>query len=100
MSRTGFFKKVYQGTQESQRLQDNIESALAPILRNPLLDGILLQANLVSGNNAIEHKLNRKIRGYIIVKKSANANIYDSSDDEQFLNLNSSAAVTVSLWVF
>lgn len=101
MSKAKFFRKVFAGTQESQRLQSNIEDAVTAALKNPLLDGRLLNdVALISGNTKIEHKLDRKIRGYLVVRKSVAANIYDVSNDDLFLTLNSSAAVTVSIWVF
>lgn len=101
MSTTKFFRKVYNGTQENQRLQSNIEDSITGLLQNALLSGRLVESvNLVSGDNKLEHKLGRKIRGYIFVKKSGAADIYNSSDDELFLTLNSSANITASIWIF
>jgi hypothetical protein len=101
MSRTKFFSKVYEGSQESQRLQTNIQSALTSILRNPLLDGRLVEdVELVTGSNKLEHKLERAVRGYILVRQNAAANLYEVSSDDLFITLSSSADVTASIWIF
>ncbi len=94
------FQKFHQGSQELQRLQKNVEDAFGPIVKNVLLNGRLLEATLASGSNKIEHKLGRKINGYIIVKRNANVSVYNTSDDELYLTLNSSGAASVSIWVF
>ena len=100
MARQKSFKKVYNGTQENQQLQTNIENAIAETLKNPLLDGRLLPATLVLGNNKLEHKLDRKVRGYIIVKKSAACDIYDISSDDLFITFASTANAAVTIWIF
>lgn len=98
---TKFFRKVYTGTQENQRLQANIEDAVSATLKNPLLDGNLLKSvALVSGDNKIAHKLARKINGYVVVKKNSAATLYDVADDESFLTINASASATISIWIF
>jgi hypothetical protein len=101
MSKPKFFRKSFAGTEEMRRLQTDIENAIAETIKSPLLNGRQLDnISLTSGDNKIEHKLARKIRGYIVSKKSNAATIYNSSDDEKFLTLNTSANVTVSLWVY
>lgn len=53
----------------------------------------------------IPHGLGRVPTGWIIIKKNANAVIYDDStgvdiDKKSFIRLTASASVTVSIWVF
>lgn len=77
-------------------------SALNPVLANQLLQGNLIQnVTLVSGNNQINHNLNRLQIGWFIIDQNASATFYRSKPfNYQNLILNSSGAVTVSLWCF
>jgi hypothetical protein len=77
---------------------------LNPLLGNPLSNGQLLDnVNLVNGTNIINHTLGRKLQGWIKVL-GGSAIIYDNQSTnptpQLTLSLTSSAAVTVSLWVF
>jgi hypothetical protein len=101
MSRASFFRKVFDGNEQNQRIQSNIEAAVAQTLRSPLLDGRMISdITLVSGDNKLEHKLARKVRGYLVIDRSNGATIYTSSKDEKFLTLNASTGSVISLWVF
>ncbi|MEZ0208564.1 MAG: hypothetical protein ACAH17_00100 [Candidatus Paceibacterota bacterium] len=101
MSRPRFFRKVFDGSESNQKLMTNIEQAVSGAIRSPLLDGRMIEAvAITAGDNRITHKLGRKVRGYIIVKKSGNVDVYDSESDELYLILNSSGGATVSVWVF
>lgn len=101
MSRPRSFSKFQGEDKDLQKLQRNIETAVNQVLRNPLLDGRLIpDVNLISGNTKIEHKLARNLRGYLVIDRNNGATIYTTSKDENYLTLNSSAAITVSLWVF
>lgn len=87
------------------RMQSGIVDKLNFILSVPFLNGILLEAVVLSsGNNIINHKLGRTIRGYFVTNQNAAASIYNSSpatlNFEQQIQLNASAGVTVDLWVF
>lgn len=80
-------------------------STLNPVLANPLLDGQLLQGVAIkTGQNAINHGLQRKLQGYFVVMNSAAVTFYDSqssnSRSDLTLLLNASGAATISLYVF
>jgi hypothetical protein len=77
-------------------------AAINPVLANPINQGLLIQSiSLISGNTTIAHGLLRMQQGWIIVDQNGAAEIYRSkSFNPLTLTLNSSAAVTVSLWVF
>lgn len=80
-------------------------SALNPLLANPLSAGILLESmTLTSGANVINHGLQRKLLGYIVVLNSDNATFYDSQLINQrpdlTLILNASAPAVVTIYVF
>jgi hypothetical protein len=78
---------------------------LSPVLSAPLLNGALLQGQvLVTGDNTINHTLGRALTGWIIVRKRGTATIYDKQDTNSLpaltLVLNASAGETVDLCVF
>jgi hypothetical protein len=85
------------------QLQINVKRTFTPLINNPLLGGNILQATLVVGDNQISHGLNRTLQGWIIVDRNGASSIYrnqGTQNPSQILVLNSSAAVTVSLYVF
>lgn len=99
------FRKVVGQNRELNQVQSNVEQAVAEVIKNPLLNGRLIEdVALTTTASKIEHKLGRTPRGYLIVKRSANAQVYDSLASEGspdlFLPLTASANVTVSLWIF
>lgn len=86
---------------KAQQAQQLLNQAVNEIISVPVLNGRLLEnVQLASGSNDVEHKLNRVPVGYIIVRRSANQNLHDTSLNNRTLTLNASGAVTVSLWVF
>jgi len=86
--------------------QDKVLKSVNPLLSNPLLDGVLLESVvLASGTDTIvNHTLGRKLVGWVITRRRASATIYDKQDAnltaDLTLVLNSSAAVTVDIYVF
>lgn len=78
---------------------------LDPVLRNPLTSGNLLKSvELVTGSNSVNHKLGRKLQGWLVIRKRAISEIYDAQDTcptpALTLQLVSSANVTVDLYCF
>ncbi len=97
------FKKTYTPDKELNSIQENVEEVVAPLLKNPLLDGqILSNIELTTGSNSISHKLGRKLQGWIIVDIDAVSDIYKETSLTPSLTLvlNSSADCTISLYVF
>jgi len=86
--------------------QDHIEEVLNPVLNAAIIDGVILEdIDLVSGSfTSVEHKLGRKPRGYLVIRKSAAQTVYEEVEDydnrKLFLKLKASGSVTVNLWVF
>ena len=75
------------------------------MLSNPLVDGSLLQnVQVFTGANAINHGLQKRLRGYFIVMNSSPVTFYDSQATNQkpelTLILNASGPSTISLFVF
>lgn len=86
-------------------LQTNWSSQINPVLNLPINQGLLLKdISIVSGNNTISHKLGRKLQGWFLVRQRGPALIYDEQDSNLYpdltLILNSSANVTIDLFVF
>lgn len=54
----------------------------------------------------VEHKLARKIRGFIVVRRNANVAVYEDltvvppTDTTKFIRLRTGSTALVSLWVF
>jgi len=99
-------KKVDSDTPELNKVQENVQKAIDPAIKSPIVDGTLLRnIKLVTGkNNDIDHKLNRNLRGWFLVRSRAQAIIWDLQDgnplSKKVLRLRTSADVTVDLWVF
>ncbi len=86
-------------------MQTRWSSILNPMLINPALQGTVLKnVNLVSGTNAVNHKLGRPLQGWVIVRQRALASIFDTQDSNSqaalTLQLTSNANVQVDIYVF
>ncbi len=80
-------------------------ATLNPVIANPLVGGNLLpNIALKSGTNIINHGLQEKLQGYIVVLNSASATFFDNQSSNQMpeltLSLNASAPTVVTLYVF
>jgi len=78
------------------------KSILDPLLTNPLSNvSILENVQLKTGNNVINHLLQRMQQGWFLTDIQAAATIYRSAPfNDLTLTLNSSANVTVNIGVF
>lgn len=86
-------------------VQTRWASILTPLLINPLLDGaVLKQVALSTGANTINHKLGRKLQGYLITMQDAASSIYSTQNTNTMpqltLQLVASAPVNVDLYVY
>lgn len=78
-------------------------ASLNPLLAKPLLNGVLLKNIALEMNvpKAINHLLQRLPQGWILVDQDASANVWRAAEFNNLtLTLESSADVTISLWVF
>lgn len=91
---------------ELDRLMDNLEVILEDVLTRAVISGRLVEDVVVTTGqaNTVNHRLGRKLRGWVVVRKSADANVWDEQATNELqskeLVLQSDATVTVSLWVF
>jgi len=88
-----------------QMLQTAWASQLNPIINSPILQGLTLEnVSLSAGSNTINHKLGRKLQGWIIVRKSAASEIYDLQSSntmtDKTLILSSQNPCVVNIYVF
>ena len=85
-------------------MQDRLKTVTDALVANSLLDGRLVTVTIESGGfTPVSHGLARPPQGYIIVRRDANATVWDlpnAADSFAFLYLQPSATVTVTLWVF
>ena len=99
------YRRLQVKDKDLQLVQDAVEQSLRTLTDIAFIDGRLIEdEELASGDNIIDHKLNRNLRGYIIVKTTASIDVYDkqttNATPTKTLVLNSSAAATASIWVF
>jgi hypothetical protein len=78
---------------------------LNPVIDLPQSSGVIIKnVSLKTGDNTIDHRLNRDLQGWQLIRVRAAATIYDKQDANQLkdrtLVLNSSAPVIVDLFVF
>lgn len=84
-------------------VQRNVDDALTPIIRNPLLDGRMIEKVRLTAANPtlVEHKLGRQVLGWVIVDIDSNANVWKTpTNNINFLQLETSADCTVNIYVF
>jgi len=104
------FRTVQQAVTSVKLLQDNCKRVFDAVVAVALLGGQLVsrQALSATASTAVSHKLGRVPRGWIVVRNSANAVVYEYTPaagqpaalNSQTLVLQASAATTVDLWIF
>lgn len=92
------------GSPDSQRLSDDTRTLARRVDDNPIFNGNLLKDEIVlAAGTEVAHKLGRAWQGFLVVKKTGAAIIYNepSSDESLFIGLRSSSGTqTITLWVF
>lgn len=83
-------------------MQNRWASIINPLLDNPYMQGILLNSiSLNNGVTVVNHKLGRKLQGWVLVDIDGAAEVYRSAPKNDLtLTLTSNAAVTCDLYVF
>lgn len=97
--------KVQTDNREVNQLQSNMLSQVNSLSQNAISNGtILSNIALKTGDNDVNTKLGRKLIGWIIIRQRSAATFYDKQDTnknpDKTLVLNSSADVTVDIYVF
>lgn len=99
------FKKIRTTSADLRQVQDSLGLVLDQVIRREILDGVLIEnISLVTGSNIIDHTLDRAPKGFIIVARNANEQVWNGTSTKivpkRNIDLESSGAVTVSLWFF
>jgi len=99
------FKKTRTDDASLRQVQDSIDLVFGQIIRRKILDGVLIEnVSLVSGTNIVSHTLGRPINGFLVVRRNANEEVWNSTTDRinesLAVALDASGTVTVSLWFF
>lgn len=104
--RRATFEKTRTKNPDVRILQDSVASSFKQVASKEILEGKLVDSVEIPTGGVVQvpHGLSRAPRGWIVTRKSANADIWDSQTENttpsRTLALNSSATVTISLWVF
>ena len=105
------FNKVFKPQdQEFNSLQDSIEQAVNPIIDSRIVDGVYIkEVDLSTADTFVEHKLGREPLGFIVVRKFAAGDVFESLTDssgdnydrKKFINIKASTSLSnVYLWIF
>ena len=105
------FNKVFKPQdQEFNRLQDSIEQAVNPIIDSRIVDGVYIkEVDLSTADTFVEHKLGREPLGFIVVRKFAAGDVFESLTDssgdnydrKKFINIKASTSLSnVYFWIF
>lgn len=81
-------------------MQQNVQDSLSRIEKNTILDSVTISNVVINTSKSLEHKLGRIPKGYLIIQKNANAQVWNGSITDTNIVLTSSAAVTVTLLIF
>jgi hypothetical protein len=87
------------------KLVDNLTTTLQTFSNKPQITNTVIKTkvSLKSGNNLIQTGLNTPLTGWYIIRQRGAATIYDTQDtnnNDNYLALNSSAAVVIDLILF
>lgn len=98
------YKKYGTDDMALQKIQQNVEEVLTPVLNAPIVNGRLLTVALTAGTtNIIPHQLGREYLGWMDAGKNANAAIWEEAGNprkNRTLWLQTTADVTMNIWVF
>lgn len=97
-------KKVSTQLADLNKVQENIQAAVDPIIMCPLVNGVLLvNIRVLTGQaNMVPHKLGRRPRGWFVVSPKQDVRVWEEFSElpSSMLKLQSSANATINLWVF
>lgn len=83
----------------STRWADIIEPVLG--VQPNVSPSFLINVELTTGINVVNHRLQRKPQGWVVVDKQAPGDVYRTAPYNTLtLTLTSSANMTVSLWIY
>jgi len=100
MAQPRSLRKINTNDVTLQLIQENVDAALRT-LSTPLQNGVLITGiTLTTNDTKVSHKLGRIPVGYIVVKRSTAATVFDTALTDTFLTLKATTPTIVSIWVF
>lgn len=99
------FSKIFTGDRNLDQVQANVDKAIRQVTDTGIVPGIKVKDVFLATGSPVDvpHGLGRD-PDWIVIKKNADARVWDSQSTNpakrNTLQLNSSADVTVSLWIF
>ncbi len=100
------FRKTNSKDRVLGRVQDAVDRSITAIMRCPILDGVLVSANLIQGSDTVvSHCLGRKPVGWFIVGTTRPANVYESTavttaDPAKQIAFRTSITGPFTFWIF
>jgi len=95
------FRKIFTNLKDLTAIQANVANTLASF-NTLLLDGSTLTVEFTGGVTSlvVNHKLNRKLTGWIVTDKNANSNNWVTESDDKSMTIHSTADVILKLYIF
>lgn len=95
------YRKLNAENGDLNKVQDNIEYALGPVLASAIIDGVQVNAiELTTTPLAVSHGLGRRPLGWIIVDQNADARVWSIARDKNVIILQASSPCTISVWAY
>lgn len=83
------------------KVQEAVETAINPIIKLPILDGVILQDLVITTSaQKFPHYLGRQPQGWWPVDKQNAAHIFRTDWTTTTITLEASATVTGSIWIY
>lgn len=95
------FRKIQSADSTINRLQSQIEQSLNPVLKQAILDGVIINdIAITTAGVEIEHGLGRQPLGWALIDNQADARIWRTAWTDRLLTLDASGTSTISIYVF
>lgn len=93
-------KKFETKEYELSRVITWMKEFLDQFMANQFIRGELLEATITTSGLAINHGMGETPSGWYLVDKTADARVWRTAWDNKTITLQSSATVSVKVWVF
>lgn len=94
------FNRRTSSSDELNRIQSDLESAINPISKKEILDGVLVTSTVGTSATSVAHGLQRTPRGWFVVSGQNNIDVSSAADDKFLYVIASGSSETVTFWVF
>lgn len=95
------FKQQQASDPNVARLGSNIREWSEQFQEIAILSGRLIEdIELTTDPKKVNHGLKRVPKGWFVVSKDANANVWQTAKSDTTITFDASATVTISIWIF